>query len=255
MPLRVIGAGFGRTGTSSLKQALEDLGFGPCHHMTEVLAHPEHIPLWEAAVDGQPVDWEEVFGEYQAAVDWPAAAFYGQLLEHYPDARVILTVRDAERWYDSALHTIYAFSRLTMSPPVVWLLPWVAPRPYRMVAMSTRLIWYQIFDGRFAERQHAVDVFTRSNADVQRRVPAERLLVYDVRQGWAPLCAFLGVAVPRDKPFPHLNDTAQFRRLILLILAITYGVPIVVVALATGGAWRYFRRASASRRRPGKRMA
>ena len=156
MPLKVIGAGFGRTGTSSLKRALEDLGFGPCHHMTELLAHPEQLPVWEAAIAGHAVDWDALFREYQAAVDWPAAAFYAPLLERYPDARVILTVRDAERWYDSARNTIYAISRLTMSPPVVWLLPWVAPRRYRLAALPTRLIWDQLFDGRFDDRRHAI---------------------------------------------------------------------------------------------------
>lgn len=255
MTLKVIGAGFGRTGTSSLKRALEDLGFGPCHHMTEVLAHPEQLPVWEAAVDGKPVEWEAVFRDYQAAVDWPAAAFYASLMEHYPDARVILTVRDAERWYESTRRTIYAISTLTMSPPVVWLLPWLAPRPYRVAAMSTRLIWDQLFGGHFTDRQHAINVFTRSNADVQRRVPPERLLVYDVKQGWEPLCMFLGVAVPDDTPFPHLNDTAQFRRLIHRIRAVVYGVPMVVVALAMGAAWRRVRRvpAAVTSARPGNR--
>jgi hypothetical protein len=94
MTLKVIGAGFGRTGTSSLKQALEDLGFGPCHHMTEVIAHPQQVPVWEAAMNGEPVEWEDVFHAYQSAVDWPSAAFYEPLMERYPDARVILTVRD-----------------------------------------------------------------------------------------------------------------------------------------------------------------
>ena len=100
--MKAIGAGFGRTGTMSLKVALEELGFGPCYHMTEVFEHPEHVPLWEAAVRGEPVDWEKIFGSYQAAVDWPAAAFYRELMKVYPDAKVLLSIRDPEKWYENA---------------------------------------------------------------------------------------------------------------------------------------------------------
>lgn len=103
----MIGAGFGRTGTSSLKVALEKLGFGPCYHITELFDHPEHVRLREPAVRGEPVDWEEIFHGYQATVDWPGAAFYEELMEKYPDAKVILTVRAPERWYASILNTIY----------------------------------------------------------------------------------------------------------------------------------------------------
>lgn len=231
MPLKVIGAGFGRTGTTSLQQALEDLGFGPCYHMTEAFARPEHAPVWEAAANGQPVEWEDVFGSYQAAVDWPAAAFYQQLMERYPDAVVILTVRDPERWYESTQNTIYAIGKLTASPPVSWLTAVFAPHQRRITAMTRRLAWEELFGGRFEDRQYAIDVFNRYNADVQRRVPAERLLVYDVKQGWEPLCAFLDVPVPQDKPFPRLNDTAQFRKAIRAIQAVSYGLRIGAVAL------------------------
>jgi hypothetical protein len=107
MTLDVIGAGFGRTGTMSLKVALEKLGFGPCYHMSEVFAHPEHVESWRAAAQGKEVDWEQIFGGYRATVDWPACSFYGELMEKYPDAKVILTVRDPQRWYESAYNTIY----------------------------------------------------------------------------------------------------------------------------------------------------
>lgn len=232
MPLKVIGAGFGRTGTTSLKQALEDLGFDPCHHMIEAFAHPEHVPVWEAAANGQPVEWEDVFGNYQAAVDWPAAAFYEQLMEHYPDAKVILTVRDPERWYESTQNTIYAIGKLTSSPPMSWLTSVFAPHRRRITALTGRLAWDGLFGGRFEDRQHTIDVFKRYNADVQRRVPTERLLVYDVKQGWEPLCTFLDVPIPQNKPFPHLNDTASFRKAIRAIQTINYGLRAGVVALA-----------------------
>ena len=231
MTLMVIGAGFGRTGTSSLKQALEELGFGPCYHMTEVFGHPEHVPVWEAAAEGKAHDWEAVFHDYRAAVDWPAAAFYQGLMERYPDAHVILTVRDPERWYDSVLNTIYAISKLTTSPPLSWLLGLVAPHQQRITAVTSRLAWDGVFGGLFEDRQHAIAVFNQYNQEVQRIVPHERLLVYDVKQGWEPLCAFLGVAVPVGKPFPRLNDTAEFRRIIRRMEAVAYGLPVVVVAL------------------------
>jgi hypothetical protein len=232
MALKVIGAGFGRTGTSSLKQALEDLGFGPCYHMVEAFAHPEHAPVWEAAAKRQSVEWEDVFRHYQAAVDWPAAAFYEQLMARYPDAQVILTVRDPERWYESVQNTIYTISKLTMSPPMSWLETVFAPHRQQITAVTSRLAWDELFGGRFEDRQHAIEVFTRYNTDVQCRVPAERLLVYDVKQGWEPLCAFLGVAVPTDRPFPHLNDTAEFRKAIRAIRTVSYGLSIGVPALA-----------------------
>jgi hypothetical protein len=128
MDLEVIGACFGRTGTMSLKVALEELGFGPCYHMREVFEHPEHIELWGAAMQGKPVDWEQIFGDYRATVDWPGCTFYNELLERNPDAKVILTVRDPQRWYESAYNTIYTMTRAASSSPVFYLASLVFPR-------------------------------------------------------------------------------------------------------------------------------
>ena len=206
MPLEVIGAGLGRTGTLSLKIALEQLGFAGCYHMTEVFAHPEHVPLWDAAGRGDPVDWDALFRGYRATVDWPGCNFYRALMGWYPDAKVILTVRDPERWYESARRTIYsvreAFPR--------WSRPFL-PRMGRIMGMVDRLIWDGFFRGRFEDRDHALVVFHRHTEEVRRSVPPDRLLVYEVREGWGPLCAFLGVPVPEGKPFPHVNDTEEFR--------------------------------------------
>jgi hypothetical protein len=200
--LRVIGAGFGRTGTLSLKAALEQLGLGPAYHMAEVFAHPEHVPFWQAVGEGQLAEWDKIFAGYQSAVDWPASAFYRELMETYPDAKVILTVRDPERWYASGTNTIF-------------------PRPERELdddlsserqahrRMVQTIVWDRIFNGAVLDRNHAIDVFTRHIETVQQQVPANRLLVYDVSDGWEPLCAFLGVPVP-DGEFPRLNDTASF---------------------------------------------
>jgi len=198
--MKVIGAGFGRTGTMSLKVALEELGFGPCYHMTEAFDHPEHLPLWETAIGGEPVDWKQIFGSYQAAVDWPTAAFYKELMEVYPEAKVLLTIRDPEKWYESTKHTIY-----TMLD---------APDPSPMLRMATKLVWEQTFDGKFDDHRYAMEVFKRHNEEVKKHVPPERLLVYEVKDGWKPLCEFLGVEVPEEKSFPHLNDTEAFKEMV-----------------------------------------
>jgi hypothetical protein len=201
----VIGAGFGRTGTLSVKVALEALGFGPCNHMVEVFEHPEHIPAWQAAAEGAPVDWGAVFAGYRATVDWPGCTFYEALLREYPRARVLLTVRDPERWYESAAATIYQASRAAAGAGSE------APASVRASGrMIDTLIWQLTFGGRFEDKAQAIAVYERHNREVQERVPSERLLVYDVAEGWAPICRFLGVPVPEGRPFPHLNDRATF---------------------------------------------
>jgi hypothetical protein len=131
MSLEVIGAGFGRTGTMSLKVALETLGFGPCYHMTEVFTHPEHVELWRAATQGKPVAWEQIFDGYRATVDWPGCTFYAQLMQRYPDAKVILTVRDPQKWYESVYNTIYRITGAASSP-VFYLASLVVPAAKRM---------------------------------------------------------------------------------------------------------------------------
>jgi hypothetical protein len=201
MSLEVIGAGFGRTGTMSLKVALEELGYGPCYHMVELFEHPEHVQRWEAAVRGEPIDWEEVFSGYRATVDWPGAAFYKELTKAYPEAKVLLSVRDPERWYESTRKTIY-----TTVDPSSEMIAAVGPAP----RLNDELIWKRTFGGNFEDRRHATEVFERHNEEVKEQVPAKRLLVYEVKDGWGPLCEFLGVEVPKAKPFPHLNDTEAF---------------------------------------------
>ena len=200
MTLEIIGAGFGRTGTMSLKVALEELGFGPCYHMIEVFEYPEHVSLWEAAIRGEPLDWEKIFGSYQAAVDWPTAAFYKELMKVYPHAKVLLTIRDPEKWYESTKKTLYPTGD--------------APEPSPIMRMATKLVWEQTFDGNFEDRRYAIEVFKRHNEEVKKHVSPERLLVYEVKEGWKPLCEFLGVEIPEEKPFPHLNDTEAFKEMV-----------------------------------------
>ena len=205
MPIQVIGAGLGRTGTLSLKAALEELGFAKCYHMVEVLARMDDARTWDAAARGEPVDWDRLFAGNRATVDLPGCVFYRELLEKYPEAKVILTVRDPERWYDSARQTIY-FARNAFPR-------WAAVLKPRMRVFQRMIdrLWDGMFRGRFEDRAFAIDAFNRHNEQVRRDVPADRLLVYEISQGWGPLCAFLGVPVPEGKPFPHLNDAAEFR--------------------------------------------
>jgi hypothetical protein len=201
MPLSAIGAGFGRTGTLSLKQALERLGYGPCHHMVELLAHPEQIPLWEQATDGAPIDWDALLGGYRSAVDWPACHFWRELADRYPPAKVILTVRDPQAWYRSAAATIF---RVMTGPPPDER---AAKAQWRLVR---KMILRQTFGGSTDDPELAIGVLRMHEEEVKRTIPAERLLVYEVSQGWEPLCRFLGAQVP-DEPFPKVNTTEQFR--------------------------------------------
>ena len=228
--MKIIGAGFGRTGTLSLKYALEELGFGPCCHMREVVRRQSHVALWQAAVEGELTEWDRIFADYEAAVDWPTCRFYQELLAYYPDAKLILTVRDPDRWYESAFATIY---RLDEVLPV-----WVRclmPPARRMYEMTQGVIWQGTFNGRFADRQHAIDIYNRHNEEVKRVVPPERLLVYQVKDGWEPLCAFLGVPVPEKRPFPHANDRAEMQQFMRQIqLAIQIGLLLLGVGL---GLW------------------
>ena len=149
---------------------------------------------------------DALFQGYQATVDWPGCTFYAELMRRYPEAKVVLSVRDPERWYESARQTIYyvrqAFPR--------WM-PLFFPRMRGFHRMLDRLVWDGMFQGRFEDKAFAIEVFNRYNEQVRRVVPPDRLLVYEVREGWEPLCAFLGVPVPEGKPFPHVNDTAEFR--------------------------------------------
>jgi hypothetical protein len=238
--MEVIGAGFGRTGTTSLKAALERLGFDPCYHMTEVFAHPEHADFWVAAWHGEPVDWEGVLGDYEATLDWPACTFYEELMRRHPEAKVLLSVRDSERWYESTRSTIYELTRLiegsTISRVIFGLVSLLVFGGFtgRRSSLANDLIWQGTFDGRFEDKAYAIEVFERHNEEVKRRVPQEHLLVYEVKEGWGPLCEFLGVPVP-DEPFPRLNDTAQMRRGMKTMRALTIAVrvaPALLVAAA-----------------------
>src|SRR3712207_2349159 len=234
--MKVIGAGFGRTGTASLKAALETLGFGPCYHMTEVFANPDHAGFWRVAWQGEPVHWDAILGGYEAAVDWPACTFYAELMERYPDAKVLLSVRDPERWYESTRSTIYELGRISSGSPLSRLsfafLSLFAFGTFKtgQGPMTEEIVWRGTFDGKFEDKRHAIEVFNRHNEEVRRRVPQDRLLVYEVKEGWEPLCEFLGVKEP-DTPFPHLNDATEMRRRMLGVRALGVAVPTALALL------------------------
>ena len=197
--MRVVGAGFGRTGTTSLKAALEKLGFGPSYSLSEVFANPEHVGFWEAAgcPTREELDWEGFLAGYGVAVDWPACSFYEELMEAFPEAPVILTVRDPAPWYESTCSTIYELRKLTTGPLPVRaafaLAGLFAPGVAGTVRLADRLVWEGTFDGRFEDRAYAMEVFERHNEAVRRRGHPDRLQGFDLRGGGGSACAFLGV--------------------------------------------------------------
>ncbi|THD64387.1 sulfotransferase family protein [Phenylobacterium sp.] len=200
MTLKVIGAGFGRTGTMSLKLALEALGLGPCYHMIEVFKNPAAPDWWyEAALDPARADWAKIFAGYSATVDWPSATFYRELAAAYPEAKVILTERDPDDWFESTQATIFKND-----------IPADVEAPFlRML----RKVIYELFDVRMHDRDHVISVYLAHNRTVRETIPADRLLVYRVSDGWAPLCGFLGVAVP-DTSMPKVNSREEFAAMV-----------------------------------------
>ncbi len=253
--MRVVGAGFGRTGTTSLKAALERLGFGLSYSLSEVFANPEHADFWEAArrgPAGEEVDWEGFLAGYGVAVDWPACSFYEEIMEAFPEAPVILTVRDPAPWYESTRSTIYELRRLTTGPLPVRaafaLAGLFVPGVTGTVRLADHLVWEGTFDGRFEDREYAMEVFERHNEAVRRRVPKERLLVFDVREGWAPLCDFFGVEVP-EAPFPRLNEARQMRRRLLGLVALSAAAPALAVLTGVAASVFLVRRLARSRQR------
>jgi hypothetical protein len=201
MGLSVIGAGFPRTGTSSLKTALNELGFGPCYHMSEVFTRPDHWPMWEDAAAKRPVDWDKLFEGYHSAVDAPSSLFYRELAGHYPDAKIILTTRDPERWFESTQATVLAPAAAVR----------IAARPPEFLAMMRAIGWHA-GDPESHDKDTMIGKLLAHNEEVRRTIAPARLLDWEAAQGWEPLCAFLGVPVP-DTPFPRINTTEQFQKM------------------------------------------
>ena len=225
MTIQVIGAGMGRTGTTSLTAALERLGYVKCHHMREVLRDPSQAKVWMAAYRGEAVDWQRLLADYKATTDWPSCRFYAELLREYPDAKIVLTVRDPDRWYESVSETIYPLS--TQMPG--WFVRLIPPL-HALRTLGRHNIWDGEFGGRFEDRDHALAIYAAHIAAVERDVPAEQLLVFAVKDGWEPLCEFLEVPVP-DEPFPHLNEREMLQKVLRQVKIASVIVPVVVLAL------------------------
>ncbi len=194
MTLKVFGVGFGRTGTESMKKALETIYGGPCYHMFEVLPHQDRVEEWVRLTQGKTPDWDAMFEGYHASVDWPGAFFWREIAAHFEDAKLILTIRDAESWYRSMSSTILPLVRQSAATPN---------------SLATEMFIKRTFDGDIESEDHVKNVYNRHNAAVQAAFGPDRLLVYQLGSGWEPLCEFLGVNVP-NVPYPHGNRTEDF---------------------------------------------
>lgn len=207
MPLKVIGVGFPRTGTLSLKLALEQLGFGPCHHMIEILQHPEQALLWGRKFGGESLDWDEVFAGYASTTDAPSCFFYKELAARYPDAKLVLSTRSAESWWQSAQATVMSAEnreRMMHSPNAALMAPMFQQmREY----LSKRPGSFP--DPENADAEQAITAFNRHNEGARREFSPGRLLVFEAKEGWEPLCGFLDVPVP-DIPYPRANSREEF---------------------------------------------
>jgi hypothetical protein len=207
LSLEVIGAGWGRTATTSLKSALEILGFAPCHHMHDVLANQdEQVPFFQAAVDGKEMDWDALFGRYKAAVDWPASHYWRELAEYYPDAKLILSVRDEESWWNS-------FCRTILVPMQVPLETIQDPQRLALSKMVNTLIADHVFKCAPDDKDAVLARYRAHIEDVKKSLPADRLLILDLEHesGWEPVCEFLDHAIPTE-PYPFLNTSHDFEQ-------------------------------------------
>lgn len=233
MALKIIGAGFGRTGTLSTYMALNQLGF-PCYHMFEVLENRQnksHLDFWRRVARAEPGsrhDWEQVFARYTASVDNPACCVWRELMVAYPEARVLLTLhpRGAEAWYESTIDTIYASNRMWQFK----VLELTTPFGRKFGDMTRRLIWERSHRGIMEHREQAIAHYHRHIEDVKASVPPEKLLVFSVDQGWQPLCDFLGMPMP-DTPFPNVNDRAAIKQ---TLRQMSRGAYVILAAAAAG---------------------
>jgi len=186
-----------------MKQALEQLGVGPCHHMDEVIANPEtQLPHWLAAAKGEPIDWDTALKGYNSCVDWPTAAYWPQLAAHYPDAKILLTTRSAQSWYDSISNTIFKIMDDMANAAAA-----ASPNPFG--DMLKQMIQDNTFDGNISDPEHCMAVFNRNVQLVKDTFCGDKLFVYSIGDGWEGLCHWLDVPVP-DTPFPRSNNQQEF---------------------------------------------
>ena len=216
MSLLVIGSGVGRTGTHSLKLALEQLGFGKCFHMAELFQHPEKIIHFKKADKDEAVDWDKLFEGYKSAVDYPVARYYKQLIAAYPQAKIIHTIRDADSWYQSAMETIFWASKPSPSRIFSLLLrmPFNSTVRKRLpVLQYTGSMMDNIFGKNLKDKQEVIRRYNAINEETLNYIPKDRSLVYEVKSGWEPLCNFLNIPVP-STPFPRSNTREDFKTMV-----------------------------------------
>ena len=250
MSLKIIGVGFGRTGTLSVYTALNELGF-PCYHMKEVLLntkktdHPVrefflstkktiHLNFWHKVAnssEGKEHDWNEVFENYSATVDFPGCCVWSELIKFYPDAKVLLTLhpKGPRAWYESTLSTIY-------TSEVMWefkVLSFFIPKMRKSIDMSHELIWSRSLRGTMVDPERAIARYNEHIEEIKKEVPSERLLIYSVDQGWEPLCRFLDVPIP-ETDFPNVNDREELRKTYSNVTMVAYFLLVATVLLVAG---------------------
>ncbi|MCW3019145.1 MAG: hypothetical protein JWN10_1453 [Solirubrobacterales bacterium] len=227
MSIELIGAGLPRTGTLTQKLAFEELGLSPCYHWVNLIADLDQVELWDRAMEGETL-WEEIFEDHRSTADWPGGYFYRELMDFYPEAKVLLSVREPESWERSFRDTIWTMCHGDAVMPLLSRArAQIDPRWQRYLALVDRMFWgpQGTFAAGHAEPSQLIEQAIAHNEQVKRVVPAERLLVWDVTEGWEPLCEFLGVDVP-DGPLPHANDRDTFQE------------RVIDGALAALGSWR-----------------
>lgn len=217
MSIKIIGAGFPRTGTTTLKKALELLGYDKTYHFKDLIANPYKLPHWKELENHGHTDFEALFEGYKATVDFPGYPYYKILLKNYPDAKVILTKRTFDSWYESTSKTIWKAGPQTIIAKIVLLTKMLFNKnlraTFKCIKFMRNTFLIKEFDNKFADRSHAEQVFNNHIEEVKKYVPNEQLLVYEVSQGWEPLCTFLNLPLPTEA-FPHLNKKEHFHAMV-----------------------------------------
>lgn len=217
MSIKIIGAGFPRTGTTTLKKALELLGYDKTYHFKDLIADPKKLKHWKELEAKGTTNFDQLFDGFQATVDFPGYPYYKILMHKYPDAKMILTTRDVDKWYESTLKTVWKAGPQTILAKIVLLSKMIFNETLRdtflCIKFMRKTYLNKQFNGDFASSDHAKKVFFSHIDDVKKNVPEKQLLIYEVADGWQPLCDFLGVDVPNE-PFPHLNKKENFHEMV-----------------------------------------
>lgn len=211
--MKLIGVGFGRSGTMSLKGALEQLGADPCFHMIDLIMGEDKerdLTHWERIANGEEVDWQEVFEPWEATVDWPACHYWRELADAFPDTPILLNHRDFDGFYKSCENTILAVKKAAQAGELTPDSSREPPSP-KLFGIIEKLIWQGDFQGRFEDKEWVRQMYHDRIETIKREIPSDRLILWELgKDGWGPLADALGVPAPSE-PFPHLHDTNEFR--------------------------------------------